>query len=172
MSVIFTRMPSSARIRHAARPASQMGSLMTIFGASAASRRPSATMPSTVVAVVSADTGRPLQSSAIFCMWGSKSARAPPVLAYRLGLVVTPARHPQLFASAISSRFVVSMKNFKADPFSRCATGPVYARSHKGPHRTGKGFELKRVSRHPTVATRAQAVWTSPRDGQRSRIPA
>lgn len=69
-------------------------------------------MPSAVVAVDSADTGRPSQSSAILSIWGSKSASLPPVLAYRDGLVVTPARQPQLLASAISSRLAVSIKNF------------------------------------------------------------
>ena len=45
-------------------------------------------------------------------MWSSKSASLPPVRAYRLGLVVTPARQPQESASLISSRSAVSMKNF------------------------------------------------------------
>ena len=80
-------------------------------------------MSSVVSAVDSAETGRPSQIWAIFTMCGSKSASLPPVLAKRLGLVVTPEMTPQLWASRISSRLAVSMKNFMVPPsVSMCCT--------------------------------------------------
>ena len=82
-----------------------------MFGAREARCSASAIMPSVVSAVDSAETGRPSQMWQILTMWSSKSASLPPVLAYRLGLVVTPERIPQLAASRMSSRSAVSMKN-------------------------------------------------------------
>src|SRR5664280_1396325 len=39
-----------------------------------------------------------------------------PILAQRLGLVVTPSTRPRLWASRISSNLAVSIKNFMKDP--------------------------------------------------------
>ena len=111
-SVIFTATPSSASVFVAARLSAPIGSLTTMLGASPASLLPSSTIPCVVVAVDSAETGRPSQISHIFTMCCSKSASFPPVFAYRLGLVVTPDRAPQLIASRMSSRSAVSIKNF------------------------------------------------------------
>ena len=88
-----------------------VGIFTTTLGAMDASSRPSRTISSRVMATLSAETG-PSTSSQMRLMWLWKSSSLPPVRAYSVGFVVTPASTPQLAASSISARSAVSRKNF------------------------------------------------------------
>src|SRR4030042_1074673 len=108
-------MSSSARIRVALSPSGVMGILTAPPSWIRASSAASATMALTSVATTSALTG-PCTNSQIVWICSLKSSLVPmPILAHRLGLVVTPSTRPRLWASRISSSLAVSIKNFIKD---------------------------------------------------------
>ena len=108
MSVMLTRCPFAERALVAFRPSSVHGTLTTMFSWSAAQRMPSTTMPSTSVAMTSAEMG----PSTVLQISRRISSGSPFSLASRLGFVVTPSTTPRVTASRISLRFAVSRKIF------------------------------------------------------------
>ena len=108
-SVTFTFVPSSRNFRVAFKPSSVSGHLTTTFGAILANSRPSRSIPSVSSAVTSAETS-PLTMLQISAIRSLKSIS--PSFATSVGLVVTPSIMPSSFASLISSKFAVSIKNF------------------------------------------------------------
>ena len=153
---MFTRMPSSASVRVAARPSTIVGIFTTTLGAMAASSRPSRTISSRVMATLSADTGHsgPTMSQ-MRLMWLWKSSSLPPMRAYSEGLVVTPASAPQLAASLISSRSAVSKKNFTLASFKMCGwlSGHAHARTDSQ-RKITRGRSYSRLSSVTPLAIR------------------
>ena len=129
-------MPSSVKARQALRPATLNGTLTTTLRAMAARSCPCLMKSSAVSATASAETGPGTisQISAITC------SKDRPVLATRVGLVVTPSKIPRDWASRISPTSAVSIKNFTFSPF----LGPKMALKPKKLEELSQQFKISR----------------------------
>src|SRR5690606_20301611 len=110
-SVTFTLMSSARKRRHATRPASVSGTLMTMLSAIFASSRPSASIFSVSVATTSALIG-PGTARQMSSRMSRGLAPLPAAFDSREGFVVMPSISPASAARRISVRSAVSRKNF------------------------------------------------------------
>src|SRR5690606_15388113 len=110
-SVTLTAIPSARNARHARRPASISGTLITMLSAIFASSRPSRSIACVSVATTSALIG-PSTTRQISARISRGSPPEPAAFARSEGFVVTPSIRPASAARRISVRSALSRKSF------------------------------------------------------------